>query len=159
RLGDPVECVVVWNPDRLSRADSIRTSAVLARLQDAGVGRLLTASDGWLDWSDCTTRVLMMLKQDLANAGYCGTLARNVLRSSAGRGARGFGLGRRPYGSRLVAGRLEVDPVTGPVVTWLFEAYAQGTWSIRALVQELNRRGVPPASGRLWQPSSIKHLL
>src|SRR5262245_27804357 len=47
--GAPAEAVLVWDPDRLSRADSLKTSAVLSRLKDAGVCRLLTASDGWVD--------------------------------------------------------------------------------------------------------------
>src|SRR4051812_26296679 len=39
---DPVEAVVCWDADRLSRADSIRTAAVLDRLMSAGVTRLLS---------------------------------------------------------------------------------------------------------------------
>src|SRR5262245_50415521 len=54
RLGDPVEAVLVWNPDRLSRASGIKTSAVLSRLEECGVTRLLTASDGWVDLDDAT---------------------------------------------------------------------------------------------------------
>src|SRR5262245_24327663 len=83
RHSDPVEAVILWDPDRLSRASSIKTSAVLARLEECGVTRLLTASDGWVDLDDATHRVLYLLKQDLAREGFCQGLARNTIRGKA----------------------------------------------------------------------------
>src|SRR5262249_46237474 len=141
--GEAVEAVLVWDPDRLSRADSIATSALLARLRDAGVDRLLTNSDGGVDWADPTHRGLFLLKQDLAGEAYCKGLAGNVLRGQAARAAQGFWMGGpAPYGYRLNAGRLEINPVTGPVVSWLFSAYATGEWSIADLIDRLHRDGV-----------------
>src|SRR5262249_9514152 len=93
RLGDPAEAVLVWDPDRLSRASSIKTSAVLSRLEECGVTRLLTASDGWVDLEDATHRVLYLLKQDLAREGFSAGLARNTLRGMAERAAQGLWLG------------------------------------------------------------------
>src|SRR5262245_57652846 len=47
--GQPVECLVCWDADRFSRANSIKTAVCISRLLDSGVNRLLSA-DGWLDW-------------------------------------------------------------------------------------------------------------
>src|SRR5437868_6276387 len=45
--GEPYDCLVFWNFDRFSRADSIRTAALLARLMDAGVSRIFSI-EGWI---------------------------------------------------------------------------------------------------------------
>jgi site-specific DNA recombinase len=46
----------------------------------------------------------------------------------------------------LVNGKEErtviVDTKTGPLITWAFEQYASGTWSLRQLAKELGRRGL-----------------
>src|SRR5262249_9691649 len=118
-------------------------------LEECGVTRLLTASDGWVDLEDATQRVLYLLKQDLAREGFSQGLARNTLRGMAERAALGLWLGGPvPYGYRLNAGRLEPDPVTGPVVSWMFSAYASGAYSLRALAHRLRADGVPPPARR-----------
>jgi DNA invertase Pin-like site-specific DNA recombinase len=140
--GRPVEAVLVWDPDRLSRADSLKTSAVLSRLKDAGVCRLLTASDGWVDLDDVTHRILYLLKQDLARAGFCEGIARNTLRGKQAKAERGLWVcGAPPYGYRIEAGRLAPDPGAGPVVSWIFSAYASGTHTLSSMTKELERRG------------------
>jgi DNA invertase Pin-like site-specific DNA recombinase len=145
RQGTPVEAVLVWDPDRLSRASSLKTSAVLSRLQDSGVGRLLTASDGWVDLDDVTHRVLYLLKQDLARAGFCESLARNVLRGQLARATQGVWLASKPpLGYQIRAGRLEVDPRSAPLISWMFSAYASGVHTLSDLQAELQRRGVVP---------------
>ena len=35
-----------------------------------------------------------------------------------------------------------VDPEIGPLITWAFEQYATGAWSLRQLAKELGRRGL-----------------
>jgi DNA invertase Pin-like site-specific DNA recombinase len=165
--GTPVEAVLIWNPDRLSRADSLKTSAVLSRLKDAGVCRLLTASDGWVDLDDVTHRVLYFLKQDLARANFCKDLAKNTLRGKSQLAADGFWAGGVPplgYRLRATAGpgpapapgrrrpplaKLEPDPETADVVRWLFRTYAAGAHGTYDLCRELERRKVPPVRERL----------
>src|SRR5262249_12563510 len=184
RLGDPVEAVLVWNPDRLSRADSISTSSVLGRLRDAGVNRFWTASDGWVDLDDATHRVLYLLKQDLARQGFCEALAHNVLRGMTRRAEAGAWLGGPvPYGYRVrykegvlskggarVPDRLEPDPATGPAAPWIFSAYASGAYPLRALFVRQLEDGVPPprprrrkkggGSGRgAWHISTLRAIL
>jgi site-specific DNA recombinase len=147
--GTPLDAILVWDPDRLSRADSLKTAAVLSRLKDAGVGRLLTASDGPVDLDDATHRVLYLLKQDLARSDFCEKLARNTLRGKVERAKQGFWLGGLPpFGYRMDAGRLVPDPADGPVVSWLFSAYAAGAHTFADLLDELHKRGVVPVRER-----------
>ncbi len=42
---------------------------------------------------------------------------------------------------------IEVDPERGPLMTWAFEAYATGDWTIRRLLAELTDRGLTTAPG------------
>src|SRR5262249_14409190 len=65
RAGRRIDLLLVWDPDRLSRANSLHTAAVLADLYDCGVGRLLTNSEGWIDLNSDIDRVLFNLRQDL----------------------------------------------------------------------------------------------
>jgi site-specific DNA recombinase len=170
--GDPVEVIVVWDPDRLSRADSLKTSAVLSRLKDAGVCQLVTNSDGRVDLDDVTHRILYLLKQDLGREEFCKGLAKNTLRGKAERARLGLWVGgRAPLGYVSDGGRLVPDPATVPVVQWLFNAYASGEWTVRMLSDELKRRDVPPYSERqrraqglppgpaVWGPTALRELL
>jgi hypothetical protein len=117
----------------------------LSRLNDAGVNRILTCSDGWVDLQDVTHRVLYMLKQDLARSGFCEGLARNTLRGKAERAKKGLWVGGVvPLGYLSEAGSLVPDPETSAVVTWMFRSYAGGDYSLRMLAEELLRRDIPP---------------
>lgn len=59
---------------------------------------------------------------------------------------------------------VEVDPERGPLMTWAFEAYATGDWTIRGLLAELTRRGLttvpgPKTPSRPLQMSHLHRLL
>src|SRR5438128_2230875 len=62
-----VEAVIVWDADRFSRANSIKTAAILDRLMEAGISRILTA-EGWIDFHNDVDRVLYHFRQDLTRA-------------------------------------------------------------------------------------------
>jgi DNA invertase Pin-like site-specific DNA recombinase len=91
----PVLALVTWDGDRFSRADSIRTAAVLCRLLDAGTTRMLT-SEGWTDFEDDTDRLLHNVKQDLGRSAYVKSLAKNVTRSAIDRAREGLWNGGPP---------------------------------------------------------------
>jgi site-specific DNA recombinase len=156
RAGVPVETVLVWDPDRLSRADSLKTAAVLSTLKDGGVAELFTASDGRVDLDDVTHRVLYLLKQDMGRAGFCESLARNTLRGKAQAASRGtWPGGLPPFGYTLEARQLVPDPEQGPVVSFIFTAYASGKYSLSSLGRELERRGDRPYMERRRQERGL----
>jgi DNA invertase Pin-like site-specific DNA recombinase len=96
--GHPIQAIVVWDPDRLSRASSIRTAAFLDRLMGAGVSRLLH-SEGWIDFEDDVDLTMFNIKQDLGRKAYSKSLAKNVTRSGLNRAREGrWVAGATPYG-------------------------------------------------------------
>src|SRR3954463_6822025 len=86
--GSPLEALGAWGADRLSRADSIRTAAVIDRLMCAGVSRLLT-QDGWVDFESDIDRLLFNIRQDMSRSAYSKGLSKNVARSGVRRATEG----------------------------------------------------------------------
>lgn len=77
--------------------------------------------------------------------------------------------GRVPYGFRrhlaenhdgtvTPDGRLEEDPVTGPIVRRIFDEYLAGR-SLRSIYLGLNSQGIANPTGSLWQLSSLRQLI
>jgi DNA invertase Pin-like site-specific DNA recombinase len=143
----PIDAVVCWDTDRFSRADSFRTAAVLGRLLDAGVTRMLTAA-GWIDFTQDSDRILFNLKQDSSNAAFSRKLSGAVTRKFAGAAPQGKWLTTPPYGYRIGAdGRLELaDPVEVEAVRYIFRRYLDTDDSARTIAAQLQARGVPSPS-------------
>jgi DNA invertase Pin-like site-specific DNA recombinase len=159
------QAVVCWDADRLSRADSIKTSAVLNTLMQSGVTRILT-HEGWIDLEDDTDRLLFNIRQDLGRAAYSKSLSRNVTRSAIERARRGLWVaGRPPYGYRIGDdGRLALgDPAMVETVRWIFRQYATTADSCGEICRKLIAIGAPrrPAApqGRhpVGRPLAARH--
>jgi DNA invertase Pin-like site-specific DNA recombinase len=166
RQGTPVDTILCWNANRFSRADSQETSWFIWEFRQAGVGRMLTATR-WVDFSRMEDRVLFNIEQDTSHHPYVVNLARDSTRGriTAARGARYNG-GGIPYGYRLALGP-DGKPllVLGPAqevetVRWIFHTYANTDKGVRAIAEELTRRGVPTATGlRHWSQSTVRDIL
>jgi DNA invertase Pin-like site-specific DNA recombinase len=161
--GRPYEVLVCWNPDRLSRADSIRTAGVLARLMDAGVCRILSV-EGWVDLNNDTDRVVYTLKQDLGRHAYLKGLSENVLEGKARKARAGrFQSSRPPYGYDVIRevclenGHL-VPNEHAETVRQLFRDYLAGA-SLRELARGLNARKIAAPRGGEWTRSSVRAIL
>jgi site-specific DNA recombinase len=153
-----VDAVVTWNADRFSRADSIRTAALLCRLLDAGVTRMLTA-EGWIDFEDDTDRMLHAIKQDASRSAYSKTLSANVARACVKKAREGkWNGGRVPYAyivgpdQHLALG----DPAEAEAVRTIFHLLAAGLSVVR-VARELERLGAPrPKYGfRQWTKPTV----
>jgi DNA invertase Pin-like site-specific DNA recombinase len=158
KAGDPVDAVATWDADRFSRADSIRTAALLCRLMDAGVSRMLTA-EGWVDFDDVTDRVLHAVKQDLGRAAYSQSLSANVSRSCLARAREGkWNGGRVPFAYVVGPDHFLApgDPAEVEAVRALFALVASGMSAVR-VARELERLGAPrPKYGsRRWTKSTV----
>jgi DNA invertase Pin-like site-specific DNA recombinase len=160
--GYPVGTLVVWDMDRLSRASSIRTAAVIDSLMAAGVTRMLT-SEGWTDFGNELDCVLLNLRQDLSKAAFSKAISKNVTRAAIERARRGEWCGSStPYAYvRGPDGRLAPgDPVRVAVVRWLFQTYAEYGGSLLTLAQQLEAEGKPrPREGKPWSRSGVWGIL
>lgn len=169
----PVDCLVLWNTNRFSRADSIETNWYIHEFRKAGVERILTSS-GWIDFGNPQHRVLFGISQDLTNHQYSRDLAQSSLRGRIANAIEGrWNGGPAPFGYLVeyewvaVKGRrrrrpvkLVRDPEKAPTLVWIFESYATGLYSTWQLAQELNRRAVaPPGRAKLWNPTTLSVIL
>jgi DNA invertase Pin-like site-specific DNA recombinase len=165
------EAVVVWDADRLSRADSIKTAAVLNTLMHAGVTRFLT-HEGWIDLEDDVDRLLFHIRQDMSRAAYSKSMSRNITRSALDRARQGKWVsGRPPYAFRIGEdGHLALgDPAMVETVRWVFRQFATTADSCGDICRKLIERGAPPPPPRRrkdgtffgghWQRGIINDLL
>jgi len=175
RLGNPIEAILAWHTNRLSRADSIETNHYLHEFREAGVFRIRTR-ERWYDLRRKEDRALLNLEQDFTNQQYVVNLSADSLR---GRLKVARDEGRRCGGPVPYAYRAEKEEVTskhsrkytrtkrlilGPdaevaVVRWIFDAYATGEKGLRQIAEALNLRGVPAPAGGLWNHQTIRRIL
>jgi site-specific DNA recombinase len=158
-----VKYVIVHKVDRLARnrADDV---AINLAIQQAGA-ELVSVSEN----IDQTPSGLLLhgIMSSIAEF-YSRNLATEVIKGATQKAKNGGTPGRAPVGylnvRRFVDGRevrtVEVDSVRGPLMTWAFEAYATGDWTIRSLLAELTRRGLTTAPGPRTpgRPLRVSHL-
>lgn len=141
-----VDYVIVHKLDRLarSRTDDI---AITQAVQDAGA-HLVSSTEG-ID----TTPNGLLLHGIMASISefYSRNLAQEVMKGMRQKVIQGGTPSRAPIGYLNV--RLQsddgrefrtviVDPERAPHVTWAFETYATGDWSVSRLVTALEKRGL-----------------
>jgi DNA invertase Pin-like site-specific DNA recombinase len=166
RLGRPIRAIVLWDTSRLSRSDSLETAAHLHAIRKHGVEALFTTS-GWAYLNRTADRVLLNLSQDLTNEAYSKSHGKNSARGRLANVQEGLWNGAAaPYGYRrvfmspdqkrkrphLVPG----DPREIETVRWIFSAYASGEWGLRAIADDLNRRGLPTPYQRRYPDRTLK---
>jgi site-specific DNA recombinase len=158
---DPYDVLLCWDSDRLSRASSIRTAAVIGRLLDGGVSRMLT-NEGWVDWTDDTDLTLHNVKQDLSKAAYSKSISKNVARGMRAKALRGEWTGgnRPPYAYIVAAGKLSPgDPVRVAVVQKIFRLYADTCMSLADIADLLESEGAPRRGPKPWTRYTIREIL
>jgi site-specific DNA recombinase len=182
--GRDFDLVLVWDQDRFGRFDSMEAGYWIHPLRKAGV-RLVSVTEGPINWDDFTGRVMYSLKQE-GKHQFLRDLSRNVARGQISNAQRGFLCGQAaPYGyDRMIvdeAGEhkqrvrngekfskprgwrttlvLSDDPVKVSTVRLLFQDYAEKDVGMRTLADQLNARGVPGPSGGPWYSASIKAIL
>lgn len=150
------DILLVDDLSRLSR-DHVETEKARRRFVYWGV-RLIGVSDG----IDTTAKGHKMLSgvKGLMNEVFLDDLREKTCRGMIGQALKGYHCGGRAYGYRLVpefdptrkdpygqpcriGTRLEKHPEQAPWVKWIFERYDEG-WSPLKIVEELNRRHIPP---------------
>jgi site-specific DNA recombinase len=157
-LAGRFDVLIVESLDRTFRnlADQEMT---VKRLEHRGV-RII----GLLDHYDSTNgkqgKVARVVRGLFAET-YLDDLADKTHRGMAGSFARGEHSGGRTYGytSEPLPGsearRMVIDEKEATTVRWIFEQYAAGL-SVRAIVHDLNRRGVPSARDGTWAVSAVQ---
>jgi site-specific DNA recombinase len=158
QLGD-FGVVLCWDQDRFGRFDPLEAGYWIKPLRDASV-RLETVAQGKIDWEDFAGRIVYAVQQEGKHA-YLRDLSRNVVRGMRRSAHEGKWMGGNPpYGYAVVEQRLVPgDPAQVETVRWLFRTYADSETSLRALVHDLNRRGIPAPRGGAWHASPLRNIL
>lgn len=162
--GAPIGWLITDQSDRLSRADSLDTSEVLAKMRRLGVRKVATPARIF-DLHNSLDRTLLSIEADHKNNPYLKDLGRRALNGMLDAARQGFWTGGKPpLGYRIVkrpddhggrkrkSGRLEIDPETEGLARELFRRYLDGD-SVRALVKWLRARGVRRSR------TGVEHLL
>lgn len=148
--------IVVAKLDRFGRslADGL---AAIDRITTAG-GTFVSVRDG-LDLSTDTGRLVLRIMLSMAEWEL--DRIRSTWATAAQRAiSRGVRIGPAPFGYlRRADGRLEVDPVRGPLVTEIFRRRAKGA-TMRVICDSLIERGIRTATGRRhWRDGSAYSIL
>jgi DNA invertase Pin-like site-specific DNA recombinase len=158
----PIPVLLVFDQDRLSRATSWATGAIMERLMGFGVERLVTATED-VDLYDDGGRVIFDLRQQLSKRGYAKQLSKNVSRGMAQLAAVGCWTGGHPpLGYRIAGEKRHRHLVPGPseevaAVRELFRLAAEGVLSTAALARLANQKGWPlPQASLLRQRASAR---
>jgi site-specific DNA recombinase len=181
--GRDFDVVLVWDQDRFGRFDSMEAGYWIHPLRKAGV-RLVSVTEGPINWDDFTGRVMYSLKQE-GKHQFLRDLSRNVSRGQISNAQKGLLCGQAaPYGyDRMLideagAHRQRIrngekfakarswrttlvasdDAVKVNTIRWLFQTYADTDTGLRSLADQLNARGVPGPTGGPWYAASIKAI-
>ncbi len=158
----PVKYVIVHKVDRLARnrADDV---AINLAIRQAGA-ELVSVSEN-ID----QTPSGLLLHGIMASISefYSRNLATEVIKGTTQKAKNGGTPGRALTGlnvRRIENGRevrtIEVDPERGRLMSWAFDAYCTGDWTIRRLLAELTDRGLTTAPSRRspGKPLTVSHL-
>ena len=161
RLGDQIDAIVCWHPNRFSRSDSLETAAFLHRFREVGVCRMFTQSHGWKDFRRPEDRIIFGVEQEAGSHRFVRDLAANVLRGRKALAKKGLWCGGKPpFGYSVEGQKLVVHPVNGAAVRWVFDAYTTRDVSLSQLCEELSGRGVKtPRGGAVWCRQSLVQIL
>lgn len=166
------ETVIIDDLSRLSR-DNHYLLTLYAEFRFHGV-RILSRADS-LDSEDDRAKLGFQMR-GIVNELFLDDLREKTLRGQKGQKARGFSVGEATFGYRSEpVGEMRVDrrgrprpegyrmrpyPPEAEVVQKLFRDFAAGV-SIKAIVADLNARGVPGRKGlrKRWSPSTVSRIL
>jgi DNA invertase Pin-like site-specific DNA recombinase len=180
--GAPWRVIICWDQDRFGRFNSIEAGYWVHPLMQAGV-KLVTVTEGPIDWSDFTGRVIYSLKQE-GKHQFLIDLAKRVSRGQKDNAqAGGWNGGPIPYaldrgefttdgrlvrrlqdGERKRAGYLvKLVPVEDELrleaVRFAYTRFATADVSVRQLARELQERGYPSPSGAGWRHATVGKML
>jgi DNA invertase Pin-like site-specific DNA recombinase len=162
--------LLVDEPSRLSRDDpDYFVKDVKIPLKEAGV-RVVSVANGPMDWETIAGDIITLVNAHQSREEVR-RMSRRVLTEMArlARNRRILGA-PPPYGYLteyetisepgkppvVRPKRFILDPRKAHVVTWMFEQYGMGLYTMEEMAVELNRRGVEPPARKSGRPSKTR---
>jgi site-specific DNA recombinase len=163
-LDGSIQYVIVHKVDRLARnrVDDVEINVAIRK-----TGATLVSCTENID--ETPSGALMHGIMSSIAEFYSKNLANEVIKGSVQKAKSGGTVGKAPTGYLNVRkwenGRevrtVEIDPLRGPLMKWVFEEYATGEWSLRTLLREVTKRGLTTtATARMpSKPLVLSHFL
>ena len=180
--GGRFQAILCWDQDRFGRFDSVEAGYWIHPLRQAGV-RLVTVTEGPVDWSNFTGRVIYSLKQE-AKHQFLHDLARRIVRGQRNNAERGgwngglvpYGFDRAEFtpdgrfvrrlakGDRKRAGHIvrlvpTEDEHKLAAIRQMFQRYADSDVSTYQLAGELTAAGYASPTGQGWTAAAVRVVL
>lgn len=148
------EVVIVWKLDRFAR-DRYDSANYKHILKKNGV-KVVSATEHITDGPE---GVLMESVLEGMAEYYSRELSEKIRRGQKGNALKGMrNGGLTPMGYKLNDHKLEIDPVSAPVVREIFKRYADGD-TIKDIIADLDRRGIKSRSGKTFTYSFLGNML
>lgn len=150
----PFDVILVWKFSRFarSRSDSIFYKTLLRN--KLGID-ILSVSEPI--GKDKTSKIYESIIE-VMDEYYCDNLSEEVRRGMDERFSRGMIIAPPPYGYNAVSGKYEPDDERAGIVQYIFQMYASGV-PLRAIVSDLNGRGIRTKSGKTFEVRTIRYIL
>ncbi len=154
--GSKFQTLIVWALDRADRRGAVEIGRLLDAHADGS--RRVVGVDG-TDTSDTRRRLEMIIRAEVARE-EAEHIAERVTRAK--RFARSDGRwlgGPPPYGTRVVEGRIEPDPETGPIARKYIADKLLAGETLWAVVKGLNADDIPAPRGGKWAVGTVAALV
>lgn len=152
------ELILCWDQDRFGRFDPIEGGFWIKPIRDAGV-QLETISQGRIDWSDFSSRLIWTVTQEAKHA-YLRDLARNISRGvRASVIDRGVYPGIPPFGYRKESKKLVLgDPADVATIQEIFRLKCTGLGysNISFILRDRGARA--PGRGE-WSANQVRYII
>jgi DNA invertase Pin-like site-specific DNA recombinase len=162
------EAILCRNQARFNRLDPFGFAAAAEPFVRAGV-QLITWLEGRLDWNTAAGQLMVSIKAMSNNEDartisvQCtGGLIQTIEAFGGWPGGKLFGYsGQQVDEPRAKSGKITKLFPNGKaaIVQELYSRYAAGDVGLKTLAVELNDRGIPSPSGRVWGASTIRNIL
>lgn len=149
-----VQAVVVYKLDRLSRR-VVDTLTLIERIEATGAGFHSIAEK--VDTKSAIGRFFLTITAAFAQMER-DTISERTAAALAHKVEQGEHVGRTPYGYRIEGAKLAAVESQAVVIATAVELRAQGL-TLRAIADELNRRGIATQRGGRWQAQTVKNIL
>ncbi len=159
----PVRYVIVHKVDRLARnrADDVALTVAIQRAgaELVSVSENIDETPSGLLLQGIMASIAEFYSRNLATEVIKGTTQKAKNGGTPGRALTGY-LNVRKFENGREVRTIEVDPERGPLMTWAFDAYRTGDWTIRRLLAELTDRGLTtaPSLRGPGKPLNVSHL-
>src|ERR1700722_6395840 len=158
-----VKYVIVHKVDRLARnrEDDVAINLVLkqAGVELVSVSENIDQTPSGLLMHGIMSSIAEFYSRNLATEVTKGLVQKAKNGGTPGRAMTGY-LNVREIANGREARTIVIDPLRGPIMTWAFEAYATGEWTVRRLLAEVTARGLTtaPLGDRGDKPLTVSHF-